>query len=119
MTQITLFHISDLHFGAQDRVALDWFADTVARQRPDAVICTGDLTMRGTEREFAAAADYLAQLAAPVSVEPTVIDTPRAGDGAGDGGGLPLWAEMQVLLLLTYAVGITIGWTVWGRARSR
>ncbi|HWU04714.1 MAG TPA: OmpA family protein [Novosphingobium sp.] len=56
---------------------------------------------------------------APVSVEPTVIDTPRAGDGAGDGGGLPLWAEMQVLLLLTYAVGITIGWTVWGRARSR
>jgi hypothetical protein len=48
----------------------------VAREQADAVICTGDLTMRGTSREFDAAADYLAALAAPVSVEPGNHDMP-------------------------------------------
>jgi 3',5'-cyclic AMP phosphodiesterase CpdA len=63
-----LFHVSDVHFGHEDREALDWFAREVADQRPDAVICTGDLTMRGTSREFGAAAQWLGSLAAPVSL---------------------------------------------------
>jgi 3',5'-cyclic AMP phosphodiesterase CpdA len=71
-----LFHISDLHFGAQDQGALDWLADEVLRHKPDGVICTGDLTMRGTVKEFAAAGDYLAALAAPVSIEPGNHDMP-------------------------------------------
>jgi hypothetical protein len=41
-----LFHVSDLHFGREDREAVQWFADTVRAEMPDAVICTGDLTMR-------------------------------------------------------------------------
>ena len=73
---VTLFHVSDLHFGAADVAALDWFAAEVARERPDAVICTGDLTMRGTQREFDAAADYLAALPVPVSIEPGNHDMP-------------------------------------------
>lgn len=73
---ITLFHVSDLHFGAEDREALEWFAAEVESQRPDAVICTGDLTMRGRTREFAAAADYLGSLASPVSLEPGNHDMP-------------------------------------------
>lgn len=72
----TLFHISDIHFGAQDTHALDRFAQAVADERPDAVICTGDLTMRGTVREFDAAARWLSSLAAPVSVEPGNHDMP-------------------------------------------
>jgi len=28
---------------------------------------------------------------------------------------MPLWLEMQVLMLLTYAVGLGIGWLVWKR----
>ena len=72
----TLFHMSDLHFGAEDREALAWFAAEVAEHRPVAVICTGDLTMRGRTREFAAAAEYLAALAAPVSLEPGNHDMP-------------------------------------------
>lgn len=71
-----LFHVSDLHFGLEDRGALEWFAAEVARVRPAAVICTGDLTMRGWASEFAAAADYLSALAAPVTVEPGNHDMP-------------------------------------------
>ena len=71
-----LFHISDLHFGAEDRAALDWFARIVADEKPDGIICTGDLTMRGTAREFAMAAQWLAGLGAPVSLEPGNHDMP-------------------------------------------
>lgn len=71
-----LFHISDLHFGAEDRAALDWLKQEIAREQPDAVICTGDLTMRGTVREFDAAGDYLLGLGVPVSIEPGNHDMP-------------------------------------------
>lgn len=73
---IRLFHVSDLHFGAEDRAALDWFASEVAAQQPDAVICTGDLTMRARTREFAAAAQWLGGLGVPVSVEAGNHDIP-------------------------------------------
>ena len=73
---IVLFHVSDLHFGYEDRAALDWFAAEVAREQPAAVICTGDLTMRGTAREFAAAAEWLAALPVPVTLEPGNHDVP-------------------------------------------
>lgn len=73
---LTLFHVSDLHFGAEDRAALDWFAQDIANERPDAVICTGDLTMRARRHEFAAAAAWLGGLAAPVMVEPGNHDLP-------------------------------------------
>jgi 3',5'-cyclic AMP phosphodiesterase CpdA len=63
-----LFHVSDLHFGEEDRGALDWFSAEVARHLPAAVICTGDLTMRGTPREFAAAERWLRALPVPVSL---------------------------------------------------
>ena len=73
---LTLFHVSDLHFGAEDGAALDWFAQAVVDVRPDAVICTGDLTMRARRGEFAAAARWLGALAAPVMVEPGNHDLP-------------------------------------------
>jgi 3',5'-cyclic AMP phosphodiesterase CpdA len=73
---VRLFHVSDLHFGQEDRAALDWFASEVAQHRPDAVICTGDLTMRARTREFAAAAEWLGGLGVPVSVEPGNHDIP-------------------------------------------
>lgn len=75
-----LFHVSDLHFGAEDRAALDWFAQEVATHRPDAVICTGDLTMRGRAREFAAAGRWLAELGVPVSIEAGNHDMPYYWD---------------------------------------
>jgi 3',5'-cyclic AMP phosphodiesterase CpdA len=73
---VRLFHVSDLHFGHEDRDALDWFAREVAVAQPHAVICTGDLTMRGTSREFAAAHEWLAALGVPLMVEPGNHDMP-------------------------------------------
>lgn len=71
-----LFHVSDLHFGRADREALDWFAARVQEERPDGVIVTGDLTMRARRAEWAAAAEWLAKLKAPISIEPGNHDLP-------------------------------------------
>jgi 3',5'-cyclic AMP phosphodiesterase CpdA len=73
---LVLFHVSDLHFGYEDRAALDWFMAEVVRERPALVICTGDLTMRGTAREFAMAREWLEQLPVPVLLEPGNHDVP-------------------------------------------
>ena len=74
MTRI--FHVSDVHFGTEDRAALLWFAATVAAERPDLVLLTGDLTARAHRREFAACCDWLDSLAAPIRVEPGNHDLP-------------------------------------------
>ncbi len=66
---IRLFHLSDIHFGLEDRAALAWAKAEIARQKPDAVAITGDLTMRARRREFAAACQWILGLAVPVTVE--------------------------------------------------
>lgn len=71
-----LFHLSDLHFGTEDRAALDWVQALVARERPDAVVVTGDLTARARTREFAACGEWLRALDVPVSIEPGNHDLP-------------------------------------------
>lgn len=73
---IRLFHVSDVHFGAEDRAALDWFATMVRDEQPDAIVMTGDLTMRARAREFAAAAKWLESLGRPVTVEAGNHDLP-------------------------------------------
>jgi 3',5'-cyclic AMP phosphodiesterase CpdA len=71
-----LFHISDLHFGCEDRAALAWVRDRIAAEKPDAVAITGDLTMRARTREFDACCDWILSLAAPVTVEVGNHDLP-------------------------------------------
>lgn len=71
-----LFHVSDLHFGREDRAAIRWFASLVHAEKPDAVLCTGDLTMRARKAEFAASAEWLGALGVPVTVEPGNHDLP-------------------------------------------
>lgn len=71
-----LFHVSDVHFGAEDKAALDWFGACVADELPDAIIMTGDLTMRARTREFEAAAAWLTSLARPITVEVGNHDLP-------------------------------------------
>ncbi len=73
---LTLLHVSDLHFGYEDREALDWFLTAVENERPAAVLCTGDLTMRGSAREYALAQAWLAKLPVPVALVPGNHDVP-------------------------------------------
>ena len=74
MTRI--FHVSDVHFGTEDRAALDWFAGTVRAERPDLVLLTGDLTAAARRSEFAAACTWLDTLEVPIRVEPGNHDLP-------------------------------------------
>ena len=71
-----LFHISDVHFGCEDTVALDWVKERIAAEKPDAVALTGDLTMRARHREFQACCDWILSLSAPVTVEVGNHDLP-------------------------------------------
>lgn len=71
-----LFHISDVHFGVEDRAALDAVSRAVADERPNAVVCTGDLTQRAKHSEYAAAREWLTGLGVPVVMEPGNHDMP-------------------------------------------
>ena len=74
---LTLFHLSDIHFGLEDRRALDWVQAEIAARRPAAVAITGDITMRARAREFAAAERWIHSLPVPVTVEPGNHDLPN------------------------------------------
>lgn len=65
---LRLFHLSDIHFGLEDRVALDWVRREIATTRPDAVVITGDHTMRARHHEFAAATRWITALEVPVTI---------------------------------------------------
>jgi len=65
---IRLFHVSDVHFGREDRAAIDWFDALTRAEKPDAVVMTGDLTMRARRREFSAGLNWLESLNRPVTV---------------------------------------------------
>jgi 3',5'-cyclic AMP phosphodiesterase CpdA len=73
---IRLFHVSDVHFGAEDTDAIRWFDGCVAAEKPDAVIMTGDLTMRARRREFREGGDWLRSLGVPVTLEVGNHDIP-------------------------------------------
>lgn len=74
--QTRIFHVSDVHFGVEDPKALDWFAGSVAQERPDAIICTGDLTQRATHAQYRTAADWFASLETPIMLQPGNHDMP-------------------------------------------
>lgn len=73
---LRLFHLSDIHFGLEDRHALTWAERCIAGEAPAAVAITGDLTMRARRREFTAACDWILGLKAPVTVEVGNHDLP-------------------------------------------
>ena len=74
---IRLFHVSDVHFGREDRAAIDWFDTRVSTEVPDAVVMTGDLTMHARRAEYAAGLDWLTRLGRPVTVEVGNHDLPN------------------------------------------
>jgi 3',5'-cyclic AMP phosphodiesterase CpdA len=73
---LVLFHLSDIHFGLEDRRALAWVEQCIATESPAAIAVTGDLTMRARHREFAAAPSWIAAIDRPVTVEVGNHDMP-------------------------------------------
>ena len=71
-----LFHISDIHFGVEDHAAHDAVAKAVHEERPDALVCTGDITQRATRAQYRAAAEWFAQFDVPVWIDPGNHDMP-------------------------------------------
>ena len=73
----TLIHLSDLHFGRHHNSHLDEIIlREIAALNPDAVIVSGDLTMRARHREFEQARDFLAQIQRPTLTIPGNHDQP-------------------------------------------
>ena len=64
----TIAHVSDIHVGAHDDVALDGLAGALSASGAAATIVTGDLTMRARRAEFARAKDVIDQFPAPTMV---------------------------------------------------
>lgn len=69
-------HISDLHFGTEDPFVATGLLRDLEDFQPDLVAVSGDLTQRARSSEFAAARDYLAQIAAPKVIVPGNHDIP-------------------------------------------
>lgn len=72
----TLFHIADLHFGAEDRDLVDAFVAFCNAAGPDLVVAAGDFTQGGRKSEFESAARFLGALNAPVVGIPGNHDVP-------------------------------------------
>jgi len=71
-----LFHISDVHFGIENRSALEVVAQAICHEQPDALVCTGDVTQRAKHSEYAAAAEWFGQFDVPVWLDPGNHDMP-------------------------------------------
>lgn len=73
---LRLVHLSDIHFGGENRNAVAGAADWIAAHRPDLAVITGDITREGAPGEFTAARAWVASLAGPSLVVPGNHDTP-------------------------------------------
>ena len=71
-----LVHLSDLHFGREERRLAEALLEDVASPPPTLVVVSGDLTQRARRAEFRAARDWLSRLPAPVLAVPGNHDVP-------------------------------------------
>jgi 3',5'-cyclic AMP phosphodiesterase CpdA len=72
-----VLHLSDLHFGAGDDVAIARGAPVlIERFRPELIVASGDLSHRGREAQLAGASRFLRSLGPPVLAVPGNHDIP-------------------------------------------
>ena len=72
----TIAHISDLHFGREDRRVAEALLEDLLSVAPTVVAVSGDLTQRARTREFLAAREFLDRLPSPLVVVPGNHDVP-------------------------------------------
>lgn len=75
----SILHFADIHFGVEDRDALSKLHATIDRIAPDVSVISGDITQTGSEEEFKAAAEWIAELSGPKIITPGNHDTPMYG----------------------------------------
>jgi len=73
---IRIAHLSDIHFGGEDKPAVEAAIDELNRFAPDLTVVTGDVTLNGLPEEFRAARDWLHRLPQPLLITPGNHDTP-------------------------------------------
>ncbi len=71
-----ILHLSDIHFGDEDPVAIAAVTRWTAEHQPDLIIASGDLSMDGLAAELEGCADWLASLGPPVVATPGNHDVP-------------------------------------------
>lgn len=71
-----LVHLTDLHFGCEDKQALSAVAKFIDERKPDAVIVTGDISKDGLQSELSDACDWIRGLGAPGMLTPGNHDVP-------------------------------------------
>lgn len=74
-----LVQVSDIHFGGENKEAVEAATAWIIEAKPDLVIAAGDLTLDGKVPEFDAAAAWLKRLPDPLVVVPGNHDTPFVG----------------------------------------
>ena len=73
---LRIAHLSDIHFGGEDKEAVEAAVSELAALAPDLIVVTGDVTLNGLPEEFIAARDWLRRLPTPLLVTPGNHDTP-------------------------------------------
>jgi len=73
---LKLVHLTDLHFGCEDKAALKAAATHIDAEKPDAVIITGDISRDGRRSELNDACAWMRELSAPVLLTPGNHDVP-------------------------------------------
>jgi 3',5'-cyclic AMP phosphodiesterase CpdA len=72
----TIAHISDIHFGTEDKRIADGLRQDMLKLNPSLVVVSGDLTQRARSRQFKRAAAFLETLPKPQLVIPGNHDVP-------------------------------------------
>jgi 3',5'-cyclic AMP phosphodiesterase CpdA len=73
---VQLVHLTDLHFGCEDKAALIAAAKYIRALKPDAVIVTGDISKDGLQTELDSACQWMRDLEAPAMLTPGNHDVP-------------------------------------------
>ena len=76
MVSLRLVHLSDTHFGLEDKAAIEASLSMAHALAPSLTLVTGDLTLAGRPAEFVAARAWLDRLPRPVMATPGNHDTP-------------------------------------------
>lgn len=74
-----VLHLSDIHFGCENKAAVAAVAELAAQGDFELIVISGDLTQYGRRSEFEAAAAWTGRLPGPLLITPGNHDTPYAG----------------------------------------